>query len=157
MKATSTSSNVSWPNVESGVNKVKKKELEVAIIVDLMGTSLSSPAEEIAEHKKRYSLILSDYDLKFSAPKCVLQNLSADLVLYDFGGMMPGTSLMEDNSRAIIKWAADHPSALVVVVSSYTFGAYVRPEMLALGLSDLKNVIQDDYEETTITSWFKGK
>lgn len=139
------------------MKKAKKKELEVAIIVDLMGSGMASAAEEIVEHKKRYSLILSDYDLKFSTPKCVLQDLSADLVLYDFGGMMPGTSLMEDNSRAIIKWAADHPSALVVVVSSYTFGAYIRPEMLALGFSEFKNVIQDDYEESTITSWFKGK
>lgn len=132
-----------------------RKRLSVAIIVDLMGTSMESPEEEVEAHKKRFSLVLSDYDLEFTAPRCVMPNLSADLVIYDFGGMMPGTSLMEDNSRAVIKWAADHPSSLVVVVSTYTFRAYIKPEMEALGLKDIKNVIMDDFDpDSNIPAWF---
>lgn len=136
------------------MKKSKKRQLTVAIIVDPMGCGEATASDEIVEHKKRFSLVLSDYDLKFTTPRCVMTDMIADLVLYDFGGMLPGTSLMEDNSRAVIQWAADHPSSLVVVISSYTFAAYVKPEMEALGLRDIKNVIQDDYEESTITSWF---
>lgn len=137
--------------------KKKKRELSVAIIVDFMGSSMASPEEEIAEHKKRFSEILEGYSLKFSEPKAVLSGLLADLVVYDFGGLMPGNSLMEDNSRAVVQWASDHPSALVVVASSHTFGAYVKPEMQALGLDKVKNVI-DYYEgdvDELIPAWFR--
>lgn len=137
---------------------MKKKELSVAIIVDFMGSSMQSPQEEIAEYTKTFSEILSKFTLKISTPKCVMPNLSADLVIYDFGGMMPGTSLMEDNSRQIIRWASDHPSSLVLVVSSYTFGAYVKPEIEALGLKEMPNVLDyyslEDDEEKIIQSWF---
>lgn len=136
--------------------KVKKWELAVAIIVDFMGSSMASPEEEIAEHKKRFSEILKGFSLKFSTPKCVMPDLSADLVIYDFGGMMPGTPLMEDNSRQIVRWASDHPSALVVVVSSHTFGVYVKPEMQALGLDKVQNVV-DFYhgdQDEAIPIWF---
>jgi len=70
--------------------------------------------------------------------------------------MMPGTSLMEDNSRAVVRWASDHPSALVVVVSSHTFMAYVKPEMESLGLDKVKNVwdFYDGDQEEKIPAWF---
>lgn len=135
----------------------KRRKLSVAIIVDLMGTSMASSEEEIAEHKRRFSLILSDFELEFVTPRCVMPDMVADLVIYDFGGMMPGTSLMEDNSRAVIKWAGDHPSSLVVVVSSYTFCAYIRPELLALGLTEILNVIPDNYDDDTLPGWFMEK
>jgi hypothetical protein len=138
------------------MKKAKKRQLSVAIIVDFMGSSMASPEEEIAEHKKRFSEILKGFSLKFSTPKCVMPDMVADLVVYDFGGMMPGTSLMEDNSRAVIQWAVDHPSALVVVVSSHTFGAYVKPEMQALGLDKVKNVVDfyDGDQDEAISAWF---
>jgi len=138
----------------------KKKALFVAVIVDPMGSSQSSPEEEIEDHIKRFSLILPDFDLQFSTPKCVMPDLSADLVIYDFGGMMPGNSLMEDNSRQIVKWAQDHPSSLVVVVSTWTYRAYVKPEVEALGLTVLKNVVQDDYDvdlKGAVPSWFRSR
>jgi hypothetical protein len=133
-----------------------RKKLKVAIIVDFMGTSIQSPEEEIEEYKKKFSEILKDHALEFSTPRCVPPDLSADLVIYDFGGMMPGTSLMEDNSRAVVRWASDHPSALVVVVSSHTFMAYVKPEMESLGLDKVKNVwdFYDGGQEEKIPAWF---
>lgn len=132
-----------------------KKKLSVAIIVDLMGSSLGGPEEEIAEHKKTFAKYLPKYDLEFTTPKCVMPDLEADLVVYDFGGMMPGTSLMDDNARAIVRWAGDHPSSLVVVVSSFTFGRYIEPEMEALGLKEIRNIVLDDYcEDNPIPSWF---
>ncbi len=136
--------------------KTKKKELEVAIIVDFMGSMMASPEQEIAEYKKQFSDILKGFTLKFATPRCVMPDLSADLVIYDFGGMMPGTSLMDDNSRRIVQWASDHPSALVVIVSSFTFNSYVQPEMEALGLDKVKNIVNfyngDPDEEIQI--WF---
>lgn len=135
----------------------KKRKLQVAIIVDFMGTSMQTAAEEVEEHKKNFSEILKDYDLQFSTPRAVMPDLSADLVIYDFGGIMPGNSLMEDNSREIVKWASDHPSAMVIVASSHTFAAYVKPEMQSLGLDKVKNII-DYYEgdpDDGIVSWFR--
>lgn len=133
-----------------------RKKLKVSIIVDLMGTSMQSPDEEIAEYKQKFSEILKDFTLEFSTPRCVPPDLSADLVIYDFGGMLPGTSLMEDNSRDIVKWASDHPSALVVVVSSHTFMAYVKPEMESLGLDKVQNVwdFYDGDQDEKIPAWF---
>lgn len=129
--------------------------LSVAIIVDYMGSMSATPEEEVEGHKKRFSELLPGYSLKFSTPKCVLPELSADLVIYDFGGLMPGTSLMEDNSRQIIKWASDHPSSLVVVVSTFTFDRYVKPEMEELGLQEMVNVVADDGPRgNPIPSWF---
>lgn len=137
------------------MKKTKKRPLSVAIIVDLMGSSLASPEEEIAQHTKNFQKLLPEYDLKISTPRCVMPDLSADLVIYDFGGMMPGTSLMEDNSRQIVRWAADHPSSLVIVPSTYTYGAYVKPEMEALGLTDIRNIVLDDGSlDNPIPSWF---
>lgn len=133
----------------------KKALLSVAIIVDYMGSGNSTPEEEIEEHKKRFSELLPGYSLEFSTPRCVMPDLSADLVIYDFGGLMPGTSLMEDNSRQIIKWASDHLSSLVVVVSTVTFDRYIKPEMEELGLKEMANVVEDDgSQDNPIPSWF---
>ena len=135
----------------------KKRKLSVAIIVDFMGTSMQTAAEEIEEHKKNFTEIMKDFDLQFSTPRAVMPDLSADLVIYDFGGVMPGNTLMEDNSREIVKWASDHPSSMVVVASSHTFGAYVKPEMQALGMDKVKNIIDyyDGDPDEAICAWFR--
>jgi hypothetical protein len=137
-------------------SELARRKLRVAIIVDFMGTSMQTADEEIEEHKKDFAKILKDFDLEFSTPRAVMPNLMADLVIYDFGGVMPGNSLMEDNSREIVKWASDHPSALVVVASSHTFAAYVKPEMEALGLDKVQNVWDyfDGDQDEKIPAWF---
>jgi hypothetical protein len=142
--------------VASSFEKLGRKKIRVAIIVDFMGTSMRTAEEEIEDHKKNFTQILKDFDLEFSAPRAVMPNLVADLVIYDFGGVMPGNSLMEDNSREIVKWASDHPSALVVVASSHTFGAYVKPEMEELGLDKVQNVWDyfDGDQDEKIPAWF---
>ncbi len=136
--------------------KTKKKELEVAVIVDFMGSSMASPEQEIAEYKKQFSEILNGLSLKFSTPRCVMPDLSADLVIYDFGGLMPGSSLMEDNSRQMVQWASDHPSGMVVIVSSFTFSNFIKPEMEELGLDKMKNIVNfhDGDREEEIRIWF---
>lgn len=142
--------------VADSFQSLARRKLQVAIIVDFMGTSMQTADEEIEEHKKNFTGILKDFDLEFSTPRAVMPSLSADLVIYDFGGVMPGNSLMEDNSRAIVKWASDHPSSLVVVASSHTFGAYVKPEMEALGLDKVQNVWDyfDGDQDEKIPAWF---
>lgn len=136
--------------------ELSKKKLRVAIIVDFMGTSRQTADEEIEEHKKNFSEILKGFTLEFSMPRAVMPDLLADLVIYDFGGVMPGNSLMEDNSRAIVKWASDHPSALIVVASSHTFCAYVKPEMESLGLNKVQNIVDyyDGDKDEEIPKWF---
>lgn len=63
------------------------------------------------------------------------------LVIYDFGGMLPGNDLMEDNSNLLVKWAADNPKSLVVIASSYTFDVYIRQALDENNLGNLPNLV----------------
>lgn len=56
---------------------------------------------------------------------------------------MPGSSLMEDNARHIVKWAEDHPNAIVVVVSGFTYRNYIEVEMEENDMT-LPNIVCDD-------------
>lgn len=64
----------------------------------------------------------------------------SDIVVFDFGGLMPGTNLGTDQSRALIQYAQDHPSTLILIISDFTFTRFIQPEMDDLGLKELRNV-----------------
>ena len=57
-----------------------------------------------------------------------------ELVLFDYGGMSIGNSLLEDNSRRLVQWAVDHSSALVVVLTWMTYSLGIRRELEEHGL-----------------------
>ncbi|HEX7313323.1 MAG TPA: hypothetical protein VF297_05355 [Pyrinomonadaceae bacterium] len=133
--------------------------IKTAIIVDMMGAGGKSPEEEVEQHKEFYGDLLAPATLDVHRPyhagggKHGIQD-GTELIVYDFGGMMPGSSLMEDNARQVVKWAQDHPSGLVVVASSYTFRVYVEAEMADVGLDGLHNVVCDDGSGEAIPEWF---
>jgi hypothetical protein len=142
---------------------VKPRRIVTAIIVDMMGCMDQTPEEEIEDHTERFSQLLAPAVLDIHTPKHAGTGgdygikETTELVIFDFGGMMPGTSLMEDNAREIVKWADNHPNGLVIVASSFTYTHFVKYEMEELGL-DLFNIICDDCsgdDEALIPEWFK--
>lgn len=137
------------------------KTIKTAIIVDPTGWSMATPEQEVEEHKERFGILLAPARLDAyramhpgDGGKHGIQP-GTELVLYDFGGMVPGsTDLMESNARALVKWAEDHPGALVVIVSRMTFTGYIEPEMSDRGLDGLHNIVSDAGVEGNIPDWF---
>jgi hypothetical protein len=120
----------------------KSNKLRVAIIVDPAGTMTGPSAEEeVEQYEREFTEFLKPAEVSFQklwSFHGVRPN--TDLIVFDYGGMMPGSSVMEDNSRRVVEWAQDNPTSLVVVMSQFTFRNYVKNDMEDLGL-DLKNVV----------------
>jgi len=139
----------------------KQKTIKTAICVDIMGSGFGARTSEmeIADHIEYYSGVFEGATLDWyrvtSIGTKTLQP-GTELVLFDYGGMLPGNSLMEDNSSELIKWAQDNPNSLCLVVSDFTWRNAVRVEMDEMGLQ-LPNVINDDFKlEDPIPSWFRA-
>jgi hypothetical protein len=131
--------------------------MKTKIIVDPMGVGGLTPEQEIEQHKIKFSALIYPLELEIidSSFSPVIPD-GTELVIYDFGGMLPGTSLMEDNARYVVKWASDHPNSLVVVVSDYTYNVYIKQEMIDLGMDDLYNIILDSYKiDDPLPKWFR--
>jgi hypothetical protein len=133
--------------------------IKVAILVDPMGHGFGefTAEDEVENHKKVFTEVLKPAEIRFQhvwSPGAI--DPGTDLVIYDFGGMMPGTDLMDSNARAIVQWANDNPNSLLVVVSSFTFDIYIKREMEELGLT-LFNVVHDNGAHDSIPSWFREK
>lgn len=117
--------------------------MKTAIIVDPVGCMDYTPEDEIAAYTKRYERLLGR-KLKVTTPAYVDPDMDAELVIYDFGGLMPGSDLMNSNARTLVQWAADHPNALVVIMSEFTYRNYVKYEAEELGLMNLPNMVVDN-------------
>jgi hypothetical protein len=128
-----------------------------------MGSSQATPEEEIASHTKRFEKLLAR-KLNVHSPRAVFGiEPGTELVIYDFGGLLPGTDLMERNARELVKWAEDNPSSLVVVVSGFTYQRYVWIEMEDRGLTQIPNITCDDVfereehgQKDVIPEWWKA-
>ena len=126
------------------------KTLLTAIVVDYMGSGFgeTTPEMEVEQHTKNYEELLFPAKLNVYTPAGVGPSYlkeGTDLILYDYGGLMPGTSLMEDNSRRLVDWAENHSDCLIVVVSSFTYRNYVAYECKERGLEFLHNIVAEDY------------
>jgi hypothetical protein len=134
------------------------QKIKAAIIVDPMGHGFGefSPEQEVKDHVREYKERVAPAKLAWyraHSPGDI--KVGTDLVIYDFGGMLPGTSLMEDNARYLVKWAEDNSSALVVVVSAFTYNNYVSVEAEERGLS-LPNIVVDDGHGDPIPAWWRS-
>jgi hypothetical protein len=142
------------------------KELLTAIVVDYAGGDFGSvtPEMEVEAHTKKYSEYLYPAKLNVYSPWGISPEElkeGTDLILYDYGGLLPGTSLMEDNSRRLVEYAENHPSCLIVVVSEFTYRNYVALEVEDRGLK-LVNLVCEDYfgivgdsGDLVIPDWFR--
>lgn len=123
------------------------KTFKVAIIVDPCGSSVGTMEEEIERHKERAIELLAPAKVKFCTPSGAYPGQipdSTDIVMYDFGGMGLGNSMLDNNSQHLIRWAQDHQSAIVMVVSSFTYHHSIKMEMKEMGLT-LPNIVCDDF------------
>lgn len=140
--------------------KVKARErtvLKTAIIVDYMGHGFGevTPQMEIEEHKKDFHELLFPAKLDVYTPFCMSEDdiqIGTDLIIFDWGSMMPGNSLMEDNSRRLIQYAQDHSDCLCIVVSTFTWRNAIQYEMEELGLGKLHNVVCRYWESKELWS-----
>jgi hypothetical protein len=117
--------------------------LKTAIVLDPSGTFMGGPEDEIRQHWLDFSDLLEPATLEIYQPGAIYPEAlkpGTDLVLFDWGGMMLGNSLMQDNSRRLIQYAQYNPSTLCVVVSTFTWGHGIQYEMEELELTKPHNL-----------------
>lgn len=133
--------------------------IKTAIIVDFMGSSIATADEEVINHTEYFSSML-ERPLNVHTPRHALEiEAGTELVIFDFGGMMPGCdSLISSNARALFKWAQDNPNGLVVIVSWFTWMRYIEAEMEDLGLTlvNITHSDRDDFDELVPEWWRAG-
>lgn len=144
----------------------KSGALKACVVADPMGTTLASPEEEAYEIQEGFeealgvplsvTLVNSPYEIPEGTA----------VVFYDFGGMVGCSGLVEDNSREVIRWAQDHPSSLVVIVSEFTYRRFIERELESLGLTPatgegrdavgLHNLVVRDFgaDHLGVPEWF---
>jgi len=114
---------------------IKPERIICSVVLDFMGAGDLTPEEEFEQLKKDIGEVLAN-PVDYTDAKMVHRiKEGSRLVIFDFGGLMPGTNLMEDQSRQVITWASEHPNALVLVISTFTFSNFIQPEMESLGMT----------------------
>ena len=126
-----------------------------------MGSCMEYPDEEATRYIAELKEVVGEIDLQtpYEEEHTRLYGIhdlrdNTELVLFDYGGMWPGNSLMEDQSRNLIRWAQDHPNALVLVTSAFTYRNGIESEMEELGLTKLPNIL-DASMGIEIPAWWK--
>jgi len=158
-----------WTNAKRG----KFYRIKTAFFVDPVGGGGKTPEEEMASEKESLEEELGvKLDIKQIHHMGQIEE-GTDLLLFDFGGMMMGNSLAEDNSRRVIRWAEDHPSALVIIISTFTYDhafRYAIEEHLGLDATPsleynkpdgkrhetaIHNIVVESWRENFIPDWFR--
>lgn len=104
------------------------KRLKVYAVNDDLGAAGMTADEEV-EHTLRHLRIMLgkgvQLDLAGRAGHFHEVPEGVDILLFDYGGAanMYASTLWFDRCGEVLRWAEDHPSALVVVTSSYTWQA----------------------------------
>ena len=134
----------------------KKRHVKTAIFYDPFGAMSETVEQQIKAAVEYYSGDLGPFDGKIKLDWYQIQHTGelkpgTELLLFDYGGMVYGNSLMEDNSRRVITWALDNPSSLVIVTSGFTYDIAIKYELREFGFESLPNVI--DYD-VPIPEWF---
>lgn len=141
--------------------KKKVHKIKTAIVVDYMGSGFGSTTreDEIRDHKARFSDFAKPSKLDVYTPASTYPgelSPGTDLVLFDFGGVGFGNDLMQTNSRHLLRWAADNPNSLVVIVSVFTYEHCVKYEAIDMGLvGELHNIVVDCNLDDQ--HWYRGK
>lgn len=136
---------------------VTGRPLKIGIVVDFMGCGDASPEDERRELREKFTELLQAHPLEFYDEHGLNIRPCTDILLYDFGGILPGCDdLLLSNARHLVAWCRENPNSLAIVVSSFTYRHQIQYELEEEGL-DLPNVI--NWEETPeIPAWFlEGK
>ncbi len=133
---------------ETGIRTVK-----ALVVLDPAGQYDKEPDREFAEIRQIYE---EDFHLKLDAVRADVFNPGqadrAEIVIFDWGGASLGNDLMGHQLRALMRWADDHPSALVIIRSALSW-SYLQDEIEAKQLPALANVVNDD-GRLTLPAWW---
>lgn len=137
-------------------------KLLIGLCLDRAASLSQSYEEEVTRCKKEFRRLLGKCKLSFyeaAYPAAGDHGLRSgtDIVVYDYGGMLPGCEdLLASNARAIIRWADENPNGVVLVVSSFTWGHQIKYELEDSGL-DLHNIVDFHlYDEELLPEWLRG-
>jgi hypothetical protein len=137
------------------------KKIKTCIIVDPAGAAGKGPEEEVENHIKVYSEMIAPAKM---TPYTALYpsedgrrgiQTGTQLLIYDFGGMIGSSDLMESNAFSLIRWAADNPKALVIVASGFTYRNFVKLALEDEALNLLNVVVDDGRQEDPIPFWWR--
>src|SRR5208282_193131 len=156
----------------SKAERSKFYRIKTAIWVDPMGSMSETPEGQVQRCTEVYAEELGvKLDVHMQSHVGGIE-VGTDLVLFDYGGMMLGNNLAEDNSRDLLQWAEDHPSSLVVIISDFTYDRAFRYAIEEhLGLENvassyqkpegerhktpIHNIVVEHCQEHFIPQWFR--
>ena len=119
------------------------KATRALFVLDPMGSVLMDSNNEFTELVEKYE---TECGLKLDARlEDVFNAVNAtgvELIVFDWGGMSLGNSLMEHQIRTLHRWADDHPSALIVIRSALG-SRWIDREIENEHMSPLSNVVVD--------------
>jgi hypothetical protein len=146
-------------------NSVDKRgsdvNIKTGILVDPVGHGFGevTPEQEIEGHIHDYSELLRPHTLKpYRLDSAHKIKPGTRLVLFDYGGMISSygaADLISSEARALLRWTADNPSALVIVVSSFTYRNVIQYELEDMGLALHNVVCRESVFEDPIPLWFR--
>jgi len=124
-------------------------KIKTAIVLDPVGHGFGEVCgeDEVREVLLKYRVLVHPAQIDHYAPGSTCPGRITDgteLVLFDFGGVTYGQQdLALDQSAGLLRWAEDHPSSLVVILSTFTFEHYYAIAAQERGLGDglLHNVV----------------
>lgn len=137
---------------------MENEPLLIAIVVDMMGCLCldKTPDDEIADIKERMQRLLGKRKLEFYTPGSPDLKPGTDILVYDFGGMLPGCDdLLRSNARQIIRMCQDNPNFTALIFSSFTYRHQIRYELDELGMGELPNLINFESDDD-LPAWLKG-
>ena len=117
------------------------KPIKVGIVVDSMAGFDLTPEEEIEEIME-YLMIGAKLPVQLVAGgehMGVINRKSIDLLIIDYGGMLPGAyGVQVSQIRGACEWAENHPGKIMIIWSNFTREIYI--DELEEHFGDLDNV-----------------
>lgn len=125
----------------------------------LWGTGSRTADEEIEDYEDYYSYELKPAEIEFYRIWCISESEikpGTDIIIFDFGGMALGNSLLDTNSRELIKYALNNPSVLIKVDSMVSWYYSIEHEMREMNILDIPNMqYQRSSLDDPIPEWFR--
>jgi len=101
-------------------------KVKTGIVTDFMASSMATSEEERAEIVDILSSWGLDLDVRYSEDAIMEDMPRLDLLVIDYGGLsgMGSDGLVTAQVNEALFWAQEHPGALLIIWSSYTWRIY---------------------------------
>jgi len=124
-----------------------KRTVLTAIWYDPFGSMSQTTEEQIAADIDYYEKDYGPLDGKIKLNTYTVRGAheikpGTELVLFDYGGCGLGNNLMAENSRAVLQYALDNPSVLIIVISHFTYYSSLKLDMEDRGLDSVPNIME---------------